>query len=75
VLHRRADKTRRKHVYSFTWERVADPLEIILFIEAEGGTYIKELISSDEGRTKPSVSELAGQKIVCKELDVLEVNN
>jgi tRNA U54 and U55 pseudouridine synthase Pus10 len=31
------------------------------------------LISSDEGRTKPSISELAGQKIVCKELDVLEV--
>ncbi|MEX2680828.1 MAG: tRNA pseudouridine(54/55) synthase Pus10 [Candidatus Sigynarchaeota archaeon] len=74
VLHRRADKTRYKHVYHFTWERVANPLEIILYIEAEGGTYIKELISSDEGRTSPSISELAGQKVVCKELDVLGVN-
>jgi tRNA pseudouridine synthase 10 len=73
VLHRRADKTRHKHVYSITWERAENPLEVVFYIEAEGGTYIKELISSDEGRTKPSISELAGQKIVCRELDVLEV--
>ncbi|MBN2151713.1 MAG: tRNA pseudouridine(54/55) synthase Pus10 [Candidatus Lokiarchaeota archaeon] len=74
VAHRRADKTRRKHVYSVAWERVPNPLEVVLYIEAEGGTYIKELVSSDEGRTRPSVSELAGQKVACKELDVLEVN-
>ncbi len=74
VVHRRADKTRHKHVYKITWERVVEnPLEVVFYIEAEGGTYIKELISSDEGRTKPSISELAGQKIVCRELDVLEV--
>jgi tRNA pseudouridine synthase 10 len=73
VVHRRADKVRLKHVLHMTWERVASPIEIIFYFETEGGTYIKELISSDEGRTKPSISELAGQKIVCKELDVLEV--
>ncbi|NMC08471.1 MAG: tRNA pseudouridine(54/55) synthase Pus10 [Candidatus Lokiarchaeota archaeon] len=73
VAHRRADKTRHKHVYAVTWERVENPLEIVFYIEAEGGTYIKELISSDEGRTRPSISGLAGQKMACKTLDVLEV--
>nr|MDO8109354.1 tRNA pseudouridine(54/55) synthase Pus10 [Candidatus Sigynarchaeota archaeon] len=75
VLHRRANKTRLKKVLAVSWERVENPLEIVFIIEAMGGTYIKELISSDEGRTQPSISGLAGQKIVCKELDVLEVNH
>ena len=31
-----------------------------LLIECEGGLYIKELISGDENRSKPSVSEILG---------------
>ena len=45
-----------------------------MIIECEGGLYIKELISSDEGRTSPSVSEILGKKAFCVQLDVLEVN-
>lgn len=74
VLHRRADKIRLKKVLDLGWERSQDELEITFYIEAEGGTYIKELISSDEGRTQPSISGLSGQQITCKELDVLEVS-
>lgn len=44
-----------------------------LRIEAEAGTYIKELVSSDAGRTEPSVSTLLGVPCTCEELDVLEV--
>ncbi|MHA1369986.1 MAG: tRNA pseudouridine(54/55) synthase Pus10 [Promethearchaeota archaeon] len=76
VAHRRANKTRYKKVYNLAWERIAggeNALEIYFIIEAEGGTYIKELISSDGGRTEPSISQIAGQQILCKELDVLEV--
>ncbi len=77
VAHRRADKVRVKKVHAFSWERKEidpDGLEIYLVIDAEGGTYIKELISSDDGRTQPSVSSIAGQQVRCKELDVLDVS-
>lgn len=44
-----------------------------LTLSTDAGTYIKELISGDGGRTRPSVSELLGAACVCAELDVLEV--
>lgn len=47
--------------------------EASLTIKTESGTYIKELISSDNGRTKPSISEILGMKCKVKELDVLGV--
>nr|MDO8117780.1 tRNA pseudouridine(54/55) synthase Pus10 [Candidatus Sigynarchaeota archaeon] len=78
VAHRRADKIRVKTIHSFDWQRKEtdpDGLEIFFFIDAEGGTYIKELISSDDGRTQPSISSIAGQQIRCKELDVLDVSH
>lgn len=46
---------------------------IILTIEAEAGTYIKELISGDEGRTRPSLSELLSKEVRIEELDVIEI--
>ncbi len=50
---------------------VGDRVE--LRIEAEAGTYIKELISGDAGRTEPSLTSLLGVPCTCDELDVLEV--
>jgi tRNA pseudouridine synthase 10 len=45
-----------------------------MIVECEGGLYIKELISGDEGRSKPSVSEVLGINALCEQLDVLQVN-
>ena len=45
-----------------------------LLIECEGGLYIKELISGDENRSKPSVSEILGTSARCVQLDVMHVN-
>jgi len=45
-----------------------------LVIECEGGLYIKELISGDENRSKPSVTEILGTDAKCVQLDVLDVN-
>ncbi len=45
-----------------------------LVIQCEGGLYIKELISGDQMRTKPSVSQILGTPSKCVKLDVLEVN-
>jgi tRNA pseudouridine synthase 10 len=44
-----------------------------MIIKTEGGLYIKELISSDEGRSNPSVTEVLGTQAICAELDVIEV--
>ncbi|GAB3681690.1 tRNA pseudouridine(54/55) synthase Pus10 [Salinarchaeum chitinilyticum] len=42
-------------------------------IHGEGGLYVKELISGDEGRTEPSLAGLLGSEIVVTALDVLAV--
>jgi len=45
----------------------------VLTIEAEAGTYIKELVSGDGGRTKPSLAEKLGTEIRIRELDVIMI--
>jgi tRNA pseudouridine synthase 10 len=73
VSHRRADKIREKNIFQINGKYIKPNLfEFIL--ETQGGTYIKELISGDEGRTTPSFSEIFKDKLVCKELDVLEIS-
>ncbi|MEM1556681.1 MAG: tRNA pseudouridine(54/55) synthase Pus10, partial [Candidatus Bathyarchaeia archaeon] len=72
VLHRRADCLREKHIYETKIKRLsANNIEMI--IRCQGGLYVKELITGDGGRTKPSVSEIIGAKAEPVELDVLEV--
>ncbi len=73
VLHRRSDRMRRKKVKSIK-ARFIDKKCFEFVVRGEAGLYIKELISSDEGRTKPSVSELLGKQCRCKELDVINIH-
>ena len=73
VLRRRADKVRIKHVKELKSE-VIDDYTFEIIIKTEGGLYIKELISGDEGRSKPNVSEILGVNAVCAQLDVVEVS-
>lgn len=73
VLHRRADLVRKRNVHSVrlvSFEGQNAAMEI----KCGAGLYIKELISGDEGRTKPSFSELLGVEAEVKELDVLDVD-
>ena len=68
----RTDKIRRREVYQVLAEKItADKIE--LMIKAEAGTYIKELISGDRNRTKPSVAELLKNGAQCKKLDVISI--
>lgn len=73
VSHRRADKIRTRKVRNVTTKPI-DARNFEMIVECEGGLYIKELISGDEGRSKPSVSEILGINALCIQLDVLEVN-
>ncbi|MHA1729048.1 MAG: tRNA pseudouridine(54/55) synthase Pus10 [Promethearchaeota archaeon] len=74
VVHRRADLTRERKIYEIegAWR---DPFHLVFKIKAMGGTYIKELISGDSGRTVPSISGIFGIHMECIELDVLEIQH
>lgn len=73
VLRRRADKVRIKHVLDLSYE-IIDDRTFNMRIKTEGGLYIKELISGDEGRSHPNVSEILGVNAICEQLDVIEVS-
>ncbi len=73
VAHRRANKVREKKIYSCNIESIEGTIAR-LTVETESGTYVKELISGDNGKTKPNISEMIGIPCKVKELDVLEVN-
>jgi tRNA pseudouridine synthase 10 len=70
VEHRRAEKTRKREVYEVSWEKTGEK-EFELEVKAEAGTYIKELIHGDKGRTQPNISELIGTQAECFQLDVI----
>jgi tRNA pseudouridine synthase 10 len=72
VLHRRADILRKRRVTDLKWEKLsAKRLE--LHIRGEAGLYIKELVTGDEGRTKPSVAKKLDNPGKVLELDVTGV--
>ncbi|OYR63700.1 tRNA pseudouridine(54/55) synthase Pus10, partial [Halorubrum sp. E3] len=70
--HRRASITRERDVYEATAE-LDDSRHATVEIRGEGGLYIKELMSSDEGRTEPSLAGLLGVGAEVTALDVLAV--
>ena len=72
VDHRRANLTRERAVYEAEGER-ADAYHATVEIHGEGGLYIKELISGDEGRTEPSLAGLLGVDATVTALDVVGV--
>ncbi|MEW6035752.1 MAG: tRNA pseudouridine(54/55) synthase Pus10 [Candidatus Micrarchaeota archaeon] len=77
VAHRRANLVRHRKVKHIEVVRreTENPKLATLIIKAEAGTYIKELISSDGGRTEPSVSGLLGMSAVCRRLEVVGIDD
>jgi len=73
VVHRRADKFRKRLVKSISW-KLLDKKRLKLIIMAESGLYIKELITGDEGRTKPNVTDLLNNKVKKINLDVIKIH-
>lgn len=72
VSHRRANRRRKRKVRKLR-TKYKDKRRFLLTVETVAGTYIKELISGDNGRTRPSVAELLGTKCVCEQLDVIKI--
>lgn len=72
VLHRRADLIREKYIYEVNITRMA-PNRVEMKIRCQGGLYIKELVTGNQGRTVPSVASIINAEAKPLELDVLNV--
>ncbi len=72
VLHRRPDIVRRRRVHAVKCRQYGGGVLECLIV-AEGGLYVKELVSGDDGRTTPSFAEVLGARAECVELDVISV--
>ncbi len=73
VSHRRADLVRKRQVIAMQVIGIENGL-YRLEVVGDSGLYIKELISGDEGRTVPSLSEILAASAKVTELDVVQVD-
>ncbi|XP_016968713.1 putative tRNA pseudouridine synthase Pus10 [Drosophila biarmipes] len=75
VLHRRPLHTRPRTIYSVK-ARVqrGNPKALVIDIVTQAGTYIKELVHGEFGRTAPSLSSIIGKHIDIQALDVVGID-
>jgi tRNA pseudouridine synthase 10 len=73
VVHRRADLVRKRRVHNMELVELTDEFAMIT-VHCEGGLYVKELVSGDDKRTVPSLTELIGTQAGVTELDVIKVD-
>ena len=74
VEHRRADLVRKREILWVEAEWIDDST-FDLTMETESGTYVKEFVSGDDGRSKPNFSEAVGVQCRVETLDVLAIND
>lgn len=72
VAHRRADKLRKRTLFSVELKRLWNDMAE-LEVTAEAGTYIKEFVHGDDGRTNPSLASVLNAKCELVELDVIAI--
>lgn len=74
VAHRRAEKVRERWVEFRSVEREDEAKGLWrVRLRTQHGTYVKEVLSGEEGKTEPSFASLVGCPCRCVELDVLAV--
>jgi tRNA pseudouridine synthase 10 len=73
VAHRRADKDRVRWIEFRALEPQEDPGLLRVRLSTQHGTYVKEVLSGEEGKTQPSLASLLGVPCRCRELDVLAI--
>ena len=73
VLHKRVLKTREKIIYKLNIKEIINPHFMILEVKSSAGTYIKEFINGDLGRTYPSLGNIIGNECDIIQLDVQDI--
>ena len=74
VAHRRADRVRTRRIVSASLVEAVEG-RFTLDVRAEAGTYIKEWVEGDNGRTDPNFAALVGAPLSVEFLDVLEIHD
>lgn len=54
--------------------RAGEPKVVVLDIVTQAGTYVKELVHGEFGRTEPSITSLIGTEIDIAALDVMGID-
>jgi tRNA pseudouridine synthase 10 len=72
VLHRRTHATRPRSIYALRATRIA-PRFALLDLTTQAGTYVKEFVHGDFGRTVPSLGDMLNCEADILQLDVLGV--
>lgn len=73
MMRRRANLERKRKVYSITAGK--DGKGYYADIECEAGTYVKELVNGDNGRTQPSFSSATNKNMACESLVVTRIRD
>ncbi|KAE8674778.1 putative tRNA pseudouridine synthase Pus10-like isoform X2 [Hibiscus syriacus] len=74
VLHRRSPLERQKIIHWMKIERISgSPQYFLLHLCTQAGTYIKEFVHGDLGRTQPSIGSILGCRAEIMQLDVTDV--
>ena len=73
VEHRRADLVRRRRIHWVKADAIGED-SFDLELETDSGTYVKEFVSGDDGRSVPSFSERLGMPCKVETLDVLAID-
>ncbi|MGB6441923.1 MAG: tRNA pseudouridine(54/55) synthase Pus10, partial [Thermoplasmata archaeon] len=74
VAHRRADRVRTRRIVAARLVEATDG-RFTLDLRTEAGTYVKEWVEGDGGRTEPSLAALVGVPLKVEFLDVLEIHD
>jgi tRNA pseudouridine synthase 10 len=72
VSHRRADLKRERYIVYAVLEDFQED-RMTLRLRTESGTYVKEFVHGDQGRTQPNLSEMLGAPCTVDALDVIGV--
>ncbi|PXF41987.1 putative tRNA pseudouridine synthase Pus10 [Gracilariopsis chorda] len=75
VLHRRTQMTRPKRIARVDVVRLINPHFVVLDVVAQAGTYIKEFVHGDNGRTTPSIASLLHCFVDIVQLDVTDISH
>jgi len=74
VAHRRSDRVRTRRIVAAELIEAGEG-RFTLELRAEAGTYIKEWVEGDGGRTVPSLSHAVGVTLAVESLDVIGVHD
>uniref|UniRef100_A0A915EHB2 tRNA pseudouridine(55) synthase n=1 Tax=Ditylenchus dipsaci TaxID=166011 RepID=A0A915EHB2_9BILA len=71
VLKRRPLINRKRTIFAMNASKL-DDYHFVIKLQTQAGTYVKEFVHSDFGRTRPSISTLMGLQL--GDVDILELD-